>query len=250
MWNNKGLTDKRAHLCEVMMKHQPDIVLLTETKRNHAVNLHPDLSFDSQEYRVIKVYNTENCRWGLVIILKNSLRPEMVEVIWRQSHPVDSTRGQRGMSVDILVQCPYQWGLRIRRNLKAGPERLRCKNHRRQLQCQAPGLMHTTRLRKGALLHEFIRNTTWYIIHTPETPTFQVMRNRSRGEFGSSASDLIVSKDPISEIICLHGEIELGSGNFPALFKAEIKVGRDSIPRRKPKTLLQSRHLKESMGLI
>lgn len=48
----------------------------------------------------------------------------------------------------------------------------------------------------------------------------------------------------------VEGAVALCSDHFPILFTARIDVGREAVPRRIPKTLLQSHRMREAAGLM
>lgn len=111
-------------------------------------------------------------------------------------------------------------------------------------------MVRQTGRKKGELLHETARNKKGYCVRTPETPTFQAVRNRDKGKFGSSTIDSVLAKAPVREIRCLQGEIARSSDHFSVLFTADIQIDRGQVPRRIPKPLLQSTQRGEAVGLV
>lgn len=98
-------------------------------------------------------------------------------------------------------------------------------------------------------LHRIVRQNKGYSINAPSLPTFQAVRNRSSSRLGSSTIDLVIAHAPIQNVKRLGGGAAGSSDHFPVKFEATVKIDRETMPRRIPKTLLQSTELREVIGL-
>lgn len=254
IWNVNGLTNKRENLYKMTQTHDPDMVLLTETKRSNIVDLGVDLACDYKEYRVVQIFSTDCHRGGIILIIRRSIRLETAEVIRLK----DGDNFAQGLVMeDRLRQAVAFWycapttsrekfGAIIKRLVEDYDLKLLAGD----FNARHPAWCDKHDAKKGELLHEVARKTRGYSVRAPETPNFQAARYRTRGRFGSSTIDLVLSKAPVRRIQCLKGDITQASDHFPVWFTADIKIDRGKVPRRIPKTLLQSTQRREVVGTV
>lgn len=100
--------------------------------------------------------------------------------------------------------------------------------------------------KKGLQLIKEVRKVPGHRIHASRQPTFQAPRNRNRGTFGSSNIDLIVARVPIRNMTRLEGRIAERSDHFPVWFQAYWLIDRGGTTRCIPKTLFQSKQMRET----
>lgn len=253
MWNVNGITEMREYIKELVQEVDPDVVLLTETKRKRILDISIDLGCDPRTHRVIQMDATAAHRGGLIMILKNEIRVETVELI-RPTSEEDFIQGivieDREGNAFIGLYCAptlatEKFGEVVNRLLTAHKVILLLGDlkARHPTWCR----QHDAKKRGLRLIKE-VQKTEGHRIHAAQKPSFQAPRNRNRGLFGSSNIDLVVAQIPVQEMVRIEGSIAERSDHFPVRFQAAWNLERGNIPRRIPKTLLQSKQMKESVG--
>lgn len=237
-----------------VQNHNPNLVLLTETKCHRSVQLAQDLACDSRDYRAIDIISTENYRGGLVLILRRDIRLETVKIVTKR----DGDNFMLGLVLEDRTgkSLVFWYCAPTCENGAVGEmERKLLTDYEVQVFAGDFNTRHPHWCKRhdakkgGALIHEIVRNKEGYGIHTPDTPTFQAITNRGSGTYDSSTIKLVVAKTPIDEIKCLTGEITMGSDHYPVRFKINIQVDRGDTSRRIPKTPSQSSNHREVIVL-
>lgn len=66
-----GVGRMRSYMKALIKKYEPDIIMLTEAKRQYIIDLAGDLACNPQVYRVVQLDITVHHRGGIMIIIKN-----------------------------------------------------------------------------------------------------------------------------------------------------------------------------------
>lgn len=230
MWNDNGLKEMSEYIKALATTLNPDIIALSETKKSRIVDLNLDLAVDPQTYRVIQFNCTAQHR-GLVMLIRNSLRVETVELI----RPADGDNFIQGIVVEdrlgysliFLYSAPtvtaYFFGETIKRLLTEYNVQIMLGdlNARHPAWCRR----HDEKKKELQLISE-LKNFPSHKIHAAQQPTFHVPRNRKRGLFGSSDIDLIIAQRPIKNTTRLEGRIAENSDHFPVWFQVDWHIKR------------------------
>lgn len=81
IWNVNGIGAMGDYIKELAEKVEPNIMLLSDTKRRQTVDITVDLACDPQKYRVIQLNSTVHHRGGFIVLLRNTLRVETAELV-------------------------------------------------------------------------------------------------------------------------------------------------------------------------
>lgn len=253
MWNVNGLSLIGEYIKELFQKVDPDIILLTETKRRRISDLSTDLACNPQTHRAIQMNETAAHRARMILILKKELRAETVELV----RPLDEDNFIHGIVIEYregnAVIGPYcaptllaeSFGEVISRLLTTYKVTLMMGdfNARNPAWCRK----HDEKKRGLQLIKE-VQKIDGQRIHAARRPSFQAPRNRARGNFGSSNIDLLVAQVPIRTMARMEGRIAERSDHFPVWFNAEWRIEKGKMSRRIPKTLFQSKQMKATVG--
>lgn len=240
---------------ELVEAHEPDIIMLTETKLQQCIDLSGDLACNPQIDRAVQLDCTLHHRGGMIIIVKKSLRLETAELIrvaeTENFIQVIVLADRLGHALILWYSAPTVEVGRFGEELKRVLSEYKIQVLAGDFNARHPQWCtdHDDK-KKGVQLIRKVKDCPGHIIHATQNPTFQAPRYRNRGRFGSRTIDIVVASAPIHNLVRLEGELTEGSNHFPINFLTTWDIDREPHTRRVPKTFMQSTHAREAIGIV
>lgn len=253
-WNINGVTGKREYLKLLMEQSKPDIVFLTETKRQHTISMFSELAC-GDDYRVVQVKSTSTNRGGMIAIIKTKLQLITAEIRKVQE---DNDFAQAIILTDKDEKAYIGWYSSPVMSKDAFHDTLEkiykdydvqfCTgdfNARHPRWCT-----HHDNNGRGKQLLKLIQEFPEYQIHATPQHTFEAIASKAKGTKRTSTVDLVVSRVTVKDLKRITGYVAVCSDHYPIVFTAETQVETAIRPRRIAKTLLQSEQHRAAIGLL